>query len=97
MIHTRIFRHCQTSSQSHPEAAQFACSDECDKAFNTLKNKLVQAPVLAYPQFDLTSPVFVLETDASSVGVGAVLEQGDRAIAYVSRALNQAEQQYSVV
>ena len=77
--------------------AQFVWSDECDKAFNTLKNKLVQAPVLAYPQFDLTSPVFVLQTDASSVGVGAVLEQGDRAIAYASRALNQAEQQYSVI
>ena len=32
--------------------AQFIWSDECDKAFNTLKTKLVQAPVLAYPQFD---------------------------------------------
>ena len=39
----------------------------------------------------------MLQTDASSVGVGAVLEQGDCAIAYVSRALNQAEQQYSVI
>ena len=38
-----------------------------------------------------------MQTDASSVGVGAVLEQGDRAIAYASRALNQAEQQYSVI
>ena len=39
----------------------------------------------------------MLQTDASSVGVGTVLEQGDRAIAYASRALNQAEQQYSVI
>ena len=53
---------------------QFVWSDECDKAFNMLKNKLVQAPILAYPQFNLRSPVFVLQTDASAVGVGAVLE-----------------------
>ena len=77
--------------------AQFTWSDECSTAFNTLKNKLVQAPVLAYPQFGLTSPVFVLQTDASFVGVGAVLEQGGHVIAYASRALNQAEQQYSVI
>ena len=77
--------------------AQFIWSDECDEAFNTLKTKLVQAPVLAYPQFDRTSPVFVLQTDASSVGVGAILEQGGRVIAYASRALNQAEKQYSVI
>ena len=77
--------------------AQFVWSDDCDKAFSTLKKKLVQAPVLAYPQFDLTAPVFVLQTDASSVGVGAVLEQGGRVIAYASRVLNQAEQQYSVI
>ena len=76
---------------------QFTWSDECSTAFNTLKNKLIQAPVLAYPQFDLTSPVFILQTDASSVGVGAILEQGGSVIAYASRALNQAEQQYSVI
>ena len=33
---------------------QFVWSDECDKAFNMLKNKLVQAPILAYPQFNLS-------------------------------------------
>ena len=32
--------------------AQFIWSDECDKTFNTLKTKFVQAPVLTYPQFD---------------------------------------------
>ena len=77
--------------------AQFIWSDECDEALNTLKTKLVQAPVLAYPKFDQASPVFVLQTDASSVGVGDTMEQGDRVIAYASRALNQAEKQYSVI
>jgi len=76
---------------------QFSWIDECDNAFNVLKNKLAQAPVLAYPQFSLKSPVFVLQNDASSSGVGAALEQGSCVIAYVSRTLNQVEQQCSVI
>ena len=42
----------------------------------------------------MTSLVFDLQTDASSIGVGAILEQGGRVI---RRALNQAEKQYSVI
>jgi len=56
-------------------------SDDCRIAFNALKEKLVQAPILVYPQFDQTSLVFfVLQTDASSIGVGAILEQGGHVI-----------------
>ena len=40
------------------------------------KEKLVQAPVLAYPQSD-KSPPFVIQTDASSMGIGTILDQGD--------------------
>ena len=97
LMHTRIFRHSQASPWHHPEVRPVAWFDACDKAFNTLKNKLVQAPVLAYPQFELTAPVVMLQTDASSVGVSAILEQGGGVIAYKSRALNPAEQQYSVI
>ena len=75
----------------------FNWSDACQTAFDTLKQTLVDAPVLAYPQFDEKSPLFVLQTDASSMGVGAVLEQGGHVIGYASRALNKAEQQYSVI
>ena len=39
----------------------------------------------------------MLQTDASSVGVGAVLEQGGKVVAYASRALSKAERQYSVI
>ena len=81
----------------HNQQNQFVWSDDCHTAFNALKAKIVQAPILVYPQFDQTSPVFVLQTDASSIGVGAILEQGGHVIAYASRTLNQAEQQYSVI
>ena len=67
-------------------------------AFVTLKSKLVAPPVLAYPRFGVE---FTLETDASIMGLGAVLSQKQddgkqHPIAYASRALNQAEKNYSV-
>ena len=77
--------------------APFAWPDTCDKAFNALKCKLVQAPVFAYPQVELTASVFMLQTKSSSVGIGAILEQGGLVIAYTSRALNQAKQLYNVI
>ncbi len=72
------------------------------KAFDALKEALVTPPVLAYPDFK--SPPeeapFILYTDASGHGVGAVLSQKqggvERVIAYLSRALNKHEQNYAV-
>ena len=72
----------------------FNWSDERETAFDTLKQKLV---VLCCPTSNLKSPLFVLQTDASSMGVGAILEQGGHVIGYASRALNKAEQQHSVI
>ena len=77
--------------------AKFTWSHEHIHAFNILKQKLAQAPILAYPQFGKNSPPFILQTDASSVGLGCVLEQNGHVIAYASRALSKAEQQYSVI
>ena len=61
--------------------------------FDTLKTKLSEAPILAYPNF---KKEFVLETDASLKGLGAVLsqEQEDKRlhpVAYASRVLSAAE------
>ena len=57
----------------------------------------MQAPILTYPRFDTEAPPFVLQTDASSVCVGAVLEQGGKVVAYASHTLTKAEHQYSVI
>ncbi|KMQ90703.1 reverse ribonuclease integrase [Lasius niger] len=69
---------------------------EEDTSFRTLKKTLTSAPVLACPDFTRR---FVLQTDASISGLGAVLTQhfeaGKRVIAYASRTLNEAERNYS--
>ena len=74
---------------------QFQWTAGCQEAFDKLKSALTTAPVLAYPTRD---DQFVLDTDASNTGTGAVLSQvqdGDeRAIAYYSKTLNKAERNY---
>ena len=75
----------------------FVWTQECTEAFTRLKEHLVRAPILAYPTFHSNSKEFVLQTDASAVGLGAVLEQGGYVIAYASRSLTRAERQYSVI
>ena len=77
---------------------EFKWSSSCEEAFQVLKNLLINAPVLAFPVFDRG---FVLDTDASGVGLGAVLAQKQddgavRPIAYASRTLQKHEQNYGV-
>ena len=76
---------------------KFVWSQEHIESFNALKDKLVQAPVLTYPQFKQDSAPFILQTDASSVGLGAVLEQNGCVIVYASKSLKKTEQHYSVI
>ncbi len=68
------------------------------KAFKTIKAKLATAPVVAHPDFN---KLFVLYTDASGGGVGAVLYQKgedgrERIIACTSRTYNEHEKKYPI-
>jgi hypothetical protein len=66
-------------------------------AFEKLKQALITSPILIFPNFEKQ---FVLLTDASTFGLGAILSQldedgNDRVIAYASRTCNKAESNYS--
>lgn len=71
-------------------------ADPQKRAFHKLKALLVSAPVLTCPDF---SRPFQLQTDASGTGLGAILSQvfddGEKPVAYASRALTPAEKSYS--
>ncbi len=72
-------------------------SPECQVAFQKLKHALTSPPILAFPNFKLP---FLLETDASSFGLGAILSQNQsdgsvRMVAAGSRTLSRAEKNYS--
>ena len=54
--------------------ATFQWTNSCQEAFEHLKELLVSSPVLTYPQFHSKHP-FIVETDASARGLGAVLAQ----------------------
>ena len=75
----------------------FKWTMECDTAFAELKLRLCSTPVLTYPDFSLP---FILDTDASQHGIGAVLSQiqcgEEKVIAFASKTLTKAERRYSV-
>ena len=76
--------------------AVFVFNDECLEAFNTLKAKLVSAPVITSPDF---GQEFELMCDASDYAVGVVLEQRKgrifHTIYYASKVLNDAQINYA--
>ena len=85
--------HCLTCKN-----AVFKWSQQCQATFDELNRRLVAPPVLAYLNFDVD---FVLETDASYLGLGALLSQRQEdgkvhPIAYYSHGLSGAEKNYGI-
>jgi RNase H-like domain found in reverse transcriptase len=76
---------------------KFDFNERAKISFDMLKQKLISPPILSYPNFDNT---FIISTDASDYGLGAVLSQLDdenldHPISYASRSLNTSESRYS--
>ncbi|KMQ85704.1 krab-a domain-containing protein [Lasius niger] len=67
---------------------KFVWTEQCEAAFKELKKRLVSSPILSFPRDE---GQFILDTDASNHGIGAVLSQvqdgTERVIAYFSRVL----------
>lgn len=72
---------------------QFEWGEKAGLAFQQLKNAITTVPVLALPNF---GELFVIESDASGVGLGAVLMQNQRPLAYFSQALTERQRMKSV-
>ncbi|WVZ89504.1 hypothetical protein U9M48_035897 [Paspalum notatum var. saurae] len=70
---------------------KFEWSPQCEKAFQTLKSPLTFAPILTQPD---STKSFDIYCDACRTGLGYVLMQEGRVIAYASRQLKPAEEHY---
>ena len=74
---------------------EFKWTDETQHAFEILRDKLCEKPILIFPNFEQP---FNLTTDASGYAVGGILSQGkigyDQPVAYVSRVLSEVEERW---
>lgn len=70
----------------------FEWTDDCEQAFQKLKKALTSKPVLQFPDF---SKYFSITTDASADGLGAILEQEGKVIAYASKTLSATKKGWS--
>ena len=69
----------------------YVWDEKCEEAFQNLKTKLTTSPVLMIPD---PTQTFTVYTDASKKGLGCVLMQNDRVVAYASRQLRPHEENY---
>ncbi|GKB85032.1 putative reverse transcriptase domain-containing protein [Tanacetum coccineum] len=82
----------QVNDQAYSEEGQVCLGDKQEAAFQLLKQKLCSAPILALPKGNKD---FIAYCDASIKGLGAVLMQREKMIAYASRQLKIHEKNYT--
>ena len=70
---------------------KFEWNDQCEKAFQELKRRLTSAPILIVPE---RGQVYTVYCDASKDGLGCVLMQFRKVVAYGSRQLKNHERNY---
>ncbi|XP_059307043.1 uncharacterized protein LOC132058603 [Lycium ferocissimum] len=73
------------------KTAKFQWSEACERSFQELKTRLTSAPILTLPS---GSGGYVVYCDASRIGLGCVLMQNGKVIAYASRQLKKHEKNY---
>ena len=88
----------ELTREENGKAVLFEWMAARQKAFEAIKAKLTMVPVVAHPNFD---KLFILYTDVSGGGVGAVLHQKgedgrERIIAYVNRTYNKHKKKYLI-
>ena len=76
---------------------KFQWNEDCENAFNVLKTKLIEAPILRYPEFDKE---FILSVDSSEYSIGFVLSQEQdgkvHPICFGGRALREFELKWHI-
>ena len=90
-IHIRVFNDSRTTALLTRKGVKFEWTDRCEESFQTLKEKLMSAPVLPLPEGNKGFEVY---NDASHQGLGCVLMQHKRVVAYASRQLKKHELNY---
>ena len=74
------------------KSSTFTWTDKAEEAFRVIKTKLTTAPVLSLPNFDLA---FELHCDASKSGIGAVLSQETKTVAFFSEKISGSRERNS--
>ncbi|GJR39046.1 putative reverse transcriptase domain-containing protein, partial [Tanacetum coccineum] len=86
----RFLQDCQAYDEADSESVKFNWGEKEETSFQTLKQKLCSAPILALPK---GSENFIVYCNASHKGLGAVLMQKEKVIAYASRQLKIHEKE----